>query len=120
MKTTRNDSRSDVTTIGIPRAETRIAVATIGIPRAETPFVVATIGIPRAETPFDATEIGRRPIAEARNSYNFEKNFSIILSEATKRRRKDEDEIMGRPPGLKINKKLNQKIKRKYSCRKLL
>ena len=61
MKTTRNDSRSDVTTIGIPRAETRI--------------VVATIGIPRAETPFDATEIGRRPIAEARNSYNFEKIF---------------------------------------------
>ena len=106
MKTTRNEGWSDATEIGVLREKTR-SDATVN----------ATL---RQKVRISATEIGRRPIAEARNSYNFEKNFSIILSEATKRRRKDEDEIMGRPPGLKINKKLNQKIKRKYSCRKLL
>jgi hypothetical protein len=85
MKTTRNDSRSDVTTIGIPRAETPFDATEIGVLREKTRSDATVNATLRQKVRISATEIGRRPIAEARNSYNFEKNFSIILSEATKR-----------------------------------
>ena len=97
MKTTRNEGWSDATEIGAQRAETPFDATEIGAQRAETPFDATEIGVLREKTRSDATvnatlrqkvrisatEIGRRPIPESHNSYNFEINFSIILSEAT-------------------------------------
>ena len=80
-----------------PRQKTWISAAEILCPRRKNGSSDAEIGIsgqkacssaavkhrPRLRTRIYATEIGICPIAGTLNSYNFEKNFSIILSEAT-------------------------------------
>ena len=50
----------------------------------------------------------------AHYSYNFETNFSIILSEATK------SMMTGRPIGLKISQNLNKNLTRGITNRKIL
>ena len=57
--------------------------AEIGISGQKTCSSDAVKHRPRLRTRIYATEIGIRRIAGTLNSYNFEKNFSIILSEAT-------------------------------------
>ena len=57
--------------------------AEIGLPRQKTCSSAAVKHRPRLRTRIYATEIGIRRIVGTLNSYNFEKNFSIILSEAT-------------------------------------
>ena len=69
--------------IGISGQKTCSSDAEIGISRQKACSSAAVKHRPRLETRIYATEIGIRPIAGTLNSYNFEKNFSIILSEAT-------------------------------------
>ena len=69
--------------IGISGQKTCSSDAEIGLPRQKACSSAAVKHRPRLRTRIYATEIGIRPIAGTLNSYNFEKNFSIILSEAT-------------------------------------
>ena len=69
--------------IGISGQKTCSSDAEIGLPRQKACSSAAVKHRPRLRTRIYATEIGIRPIVGTLNSYNFEKNFSIILSEAT-------------------------------------
>ncbi|MBQ9785633.1 MAG: hypothetical protein IJW29_09030 [Clostridia bacterium] len=69
--------------IGISGQKTCSSDAEIGISGQKACSSDAVKHRPRLRTRIYATEIGIRPIAGTLNSYNFEKNFSIILSEAT-------------------------------------
>ena len=69
--------------IGISGQKACSSDAEIGISGQKACSSAAVKHRPRLRTRIYATEIGIRPIAGTLNSYNFEKNFSIILSEAT-------------------------------------
>ena len=69
--------------IGTQGQKTCSSDAEIGLPRQKACSSAAVKHRPRLRTRIYATEIGIRPFVGTLNSYNFEKNFSIILSEAT-------------------------------------